>query len=73
MNWNDLSERARDTMSELGNFGPTTNAKEREVKGYMLDPGGDAGKAYYNSSELRTMAEDLSEVADWLDKRADGT
>ncbi len=33
---------------------------------------GDAGKVYFSSSELRAIAQDLIEVAECLDKRADG-
>lgn len=70
MKWQDLSESALRTMTDLGNFGATVNAQNREVKGYTLDSDGDAGKTYYNSQDLRLMAQDLIEVADWLDKRA---
>lgn len=68
--WDELSDNAREFMRDLGNFGPTTNVGYREVKGYMLDPDGDAGKVYYNSSDLRQMALAAVEVADWLDERA---
>ena len=71
--WNILSGRARDTMRELGNFGPTVNVNERMVKGYMLGDDSEAVKVYFSSSELRAIAQDLIEVAECLDKRADGT
>jgi hypothetical protein len=72
MKWEDLTESARNTMKELGNFGPTVNIENREVKGYTLDAEGDAGKTYWSSQDLRLMAQDFVEVADWLDKRAIG-
>jgi hypothetical protein len=39
----------------------------------MLGADGEAGKVYFSSSELRAIAQDLIEVAECLDKRADGT
>lgn len=73
MEWiNDVSQKARDVMDALGNFGPTVNALNREVKGYTMDSNtGDCGKAYYSSDDLRNIAAGCIEVADWLDKRAD--
>lgn len=68
--WDELSDNARYFMRDLGNFGPTFHAENREVKGYMLDPEGDAGKVYYTSNDLRQMASAAVEVADWLDERA---
>ncbi len=65
MEWREVSGEARYTMKELGNFSPTTNANQREVKGYI------DGKCYYDSTELRTMAAHFIEVANWLDKRAE--
>ncbi len=69
--WSDLSECALHVMRDLGNFGPTVNPENREVKGYMLDPDGDCGKCYYNSNDLRLVAQGCIEVANWLDKRAE--
>jgi len=53
-------------MEELGNFGPTVNAANREVKGYMED-----GKIYWRSKDLREIAESCIAVANWLDLRAE--
>lgn len=73
MEWiNDVSKKARDVMDDLGNFGPTVNALNREVKGYKMDSNtGDCGKQYYSSDDLRNIAAGCTEVADWLDKRAE--
>lgn len=68
--WKELSESALSTMQFLGNFGPTVHANQREVKGYMYDDEG-GGKVYLCSGELKTMAADLTEVAAWLDERAE--
>lgn len=65
MEWEDLSEYTRVTMEELGDFGPTVNVKNCEIKGYMQD-----GKVYWNSVDLRAIANSCIEVADWLDNRA---
>ena len=71
MKWEDLSQLARDSMKELGNFGPTVNVAERLVKGAMYDPDCDgAVKTYYSSDDLRQIAAACNEVADWLDKRS---
>lgn len=68
---NEVSESARDVMDDLGNFGPTVHALNREVKGYTMDSDtGECGKCYYNSNDLRRIAAGCIEVADWLDKRA---
>ena len=72
MNWEDLSQRARDVMKDLGNFGPTLKTESREVKGAMYDDDcGGAVKTYYSSADLRDIAAACVEVADWLDKRGD--
>ena len=70
MNWEDVSKTARDTMDELGDFGPTVHADARQVKGYTLDCDGSA-KCYWSSADLRRIAASCIEVADWLDKRAE--
>lgn len=71
MNWEqDISEEARETMKFLGNFSPTVHAKNKEVKGYMLDDDGGC-KVYLSSDDLREFAESFIEVANWLDKRAE--
>ena len=66
MEWKDLSESARNTMEELGDFGPTVNPSHCLVKGYINEE-----KTYWDSNDLRTIAKSLVEVADWLEKRAD--
>lgn len=70
MEWEELSNTAKATMKFLGDFGPTSNAQNREVKGYMYDDEG-GGKVYLSADELREMAASCIEVADWLDKRAE--
>lgn len=71
MEWNDISEEARETMKSLGDFGPTVRAENKELKGYVLDDeDGGAMKCYCGSKDLRNMAAHFIEVADWLDKRA---
>lgn len=69
----EVSESARGWMRTLGNFSPTVNPDNREVKGAILGEYGDAEKAYFSSKELRELAAACSEVADWLDKRAAAT
>ena len=65
----DVSERARQTLDDLGNFGPTVNPALREVKGWLHDSEeGGVSKTYYTAADLRRMAADLGEVADWLDR-----
>lgn len=69
MDWNNLSSLTKTWMKFLGNFSPTSNASERQLKGYMYDDEG-GGKVYLDSSELRELATACNEAADWLDKRA---
>jgi hypothetical protein len=58
-------------MKFLGNFGPTVNVENRQIKGYMLDPDdGEAGKVYLDSRELIELANACIEMAHWLDARA---
>lgn len=64
--WSKISKEARETMAMLGDFGPTFNAKYREVKGYPQEQ----GKTYWSSDDLRKMAAHMNEVAEWLDTRA---
>lgn len=69
----EVSENSRAWMRTLGNFTPTVNSAFREVKGSMLGEYGDAEKTYFSSSELRELAAACSEVANWLDARAQQT
>ena len=71
MEWDDISDKGKAWMRDLGNFGPTVNVKERTVKGYMLDKYGEGGKTYFDSADLRGLAAACNEVADWLDARSD--
>ena len=65
----DVSECARQTLDDLGNFGPTVNPALREVKGWLHDSDeGGVSKTYFAAAELRRMAADLHDVADWLDR-----
>lgn len=66
MEWNQLSASALSTMKELGEFGPTLNVSSREIKGYPQE-----GKTYFDATDLRRMAKDFIEVANWLDARAE--
>lgn len=70
MNWEDVSERTRDVMKELGNFGPTVDAIDRAVKGWTYEDG-ECGKTYWTSDDLRQIAAACIEAADWLDRRAE--
>ncbi len=67
--WEDLSDNARDTMEGLGNFGPTSNPLNAEVKGYVACEPGEDGRTYYGPDDLREIAAGCIEVADWLDAR----
>jgi len=71
MNWDELPERALETMKLLGDFRPLTDLTKKEVKGYMWDSE-EYGtyKKYFSSNQLREMAEDLNLVAQWLDDQA---
>ena len=66
----DISKVALAWMQLIGNFGPTVHADKRELKGYTMDSDGDTVKTYYDSGELRELANSCIEVADWLDRRA---
>lgn len=65
-----LSETCRNWMRWMGNFGPTVRVEDRTIKGYMVDPEGDAGKEYMTSHDLRELSKSCVEMADWLDARA---
>lgn len=71
MEWEEVSKEARETMRQLGFFGPTVNVGDRVVKGYAHWGDEEAGKVYLDSKYLREIAPHLVEVADWLDKRAE--
>ncbi len=68
--WKEISDNAKVTMKALGNFGPTSAAWTREVKGYTYEDG-EGGKCYLSSGDLRNIAAACEEVANWLDARAD--
>ena len=70
MKWEELSQKCRDVMKALGDFGPTVKPEDREVKGYTYDDEG-GGKCYWTSADLREIASACEQVASWLDKRAD--
>lgn len=71
MDWKtDISSLAQTWMKFLGDFSPTVKEQSRELKGYMHDDEG-GGKVYLDAGELREIAAACTEVADWLDKRAD--
>ena len=71
MKWDEISKEARETMKFIGNFSPTVNVDNREIKGYMIGlDDGEGGKVYLYSHELKSMAKHFIEVSEWLDKRA---
>jgi len=67
---NELSVETEIWLKFLGDFGPTTNAKNCEMKGYMLGEDGEGGKVYLNNEDFRSMSHAANEVADWLEARA---
>lgn len=66
----ELSPRALETLSDLGGFSPTVNVQDKLMKGYMLDSEADMCKTYWGPSDMRRIAADLIEAADWLETRA---
>lgn len=66
----EFTKREQDTLDFLGNFGPTVKPALCEIKGWMSDDEGSVCKTYLNSTDLRTLAEDLNSIAQWLDERA---
>ena len=66
----ELSPRALETLVELGSFGPTVNVQDKLMKGYMLDSDADICKTYWGPADMRRIAADLIEAADWLEARA---
>lgn len=69
---NGLSPNALDVLKDLGNYGPTVNKQDREVKGWAYDHDLDyVVKSYYTSDDLREISRACLEIADWLDTRAE--
>jgi len=66
MEWTEVSEESRCWLKMLGGFGPTVHAKNRELKGYLVE-----GRTYFDAGDLRNIAAALIEAADWLDKRSE--
>ncbi len=65
---NGLSPNALDVLKDLGNYGPTVNKQDREVKGWAYDHDLDyVVKSYYTSDDLREISRACLEIADWLD------
>lgn len=71
MEWDELSWNARYWMDKLGSFGPIDNKKAKTLKGSTLSEYGEGVKTYWTSQDLRDIADACTEVADWLDKRAE--
>jgi hypothetical protein len=63
--FDELPKRVLETMEGLGNFSPTSNFQNKAIKGWI------DGKTYFDSKDLREMAEDFVIVANWLDERAE--
>lgn len=70
MKWEDVSEKSRERMRDLGHFGPTVRVENMEVKGNLADGYGGSESAYFDVVDLRELAAAFIEVADWLEKRA---
>lgn len=71
MDWdNDLTKNTLAWMKLLGDFSPTSNVAQSQVKGYMLDNDGEGCKVYFDAGELRELAIACLEVSDWLMVRA---
>lgn len=67
----ELSESTREEMRLMGDYGPTVNPKNREVKGVYYDTEEACSfSGYLTSADLRARAAACIEVADWLDRRA---
>ena len=67
----NLSPRALKTLELLGDFEPTSNPSKKSIKGcLMLSVGGRESQVYLTAKELRDMAGDFLEIADWLERRA---
>lgn len=61
----ELSQNAQDTLEWLGNFGPTVNVEEMQMKGWV-----DGDKCYLSAKSFRNMADEFLEIAQWLEDRA---
>ena len=66
----ELSPRALETLADLGNFIPTVNVQDKLMRGYTPAADGDMCKTYWSADDMRRIAADLIEAADWLDARA---
>lgn len=67
----NLSPRALKTLEFLGDFEPSSEPSKKSIKGWlMLGVGGRESRVYLDAKELRDMAGDFLEIADWLERRA---
>lgn len=72
MNWEDLDSETLETMADLGSFSPTVHPGNAELKGLKYDRhDGGLVKTYWNSQDLRRIADHCLHVASWLDARAE--
>lgn len=71
MYWSDVSDLSRAWMTLMGDFSPTAQPEKKMLKGRINDPFLEDDRTYYDSGELRELAAACTEVADWLDKRAE--
>ena len=67
----ELSEKCKEWMKTLGEFGPTVNVKEKMIKGSMYDfEEGGCFKTYFSSGDLWELSNACQEMAKWLEARA---
>jgi hypothetical protein len=65
MKWENLSEKTRFWMKELGNFNPTV--QNTTLKGYMWDDDcGHGVKTYLNRQDLIEISQACLEVAEFI-------
>ncbi len=65
--FDDLGDSAKFALFHLGDASYTARPKEKSVKSGQPE----LQKEYFDSDDLRKIAEGLAVVADWLDRRAE--
>src|SRR5574343_1044925 len=72
MKWEDLSQETRDVMADFGDIVPIKRPSIYMVSGVVHDRAfGGFKTVHYTTRDLRKIASAFTEVADWLDKRAE--